>query len=130
MPVRKSARHYYGDTVRILFVLGALTLFVAESIGAELPLPIAGAVAAAVVLVIAAGITNPQQLWIHYVNELIAILGTLIFASRAIEYWRQGIGVLDISYLFTEVMALLSIIALYFATKTVRGVLLRPHFKE
>lgn len=130
MPVRKSARHYYGDTVRVLFVLGAVTLFVAESTGADLPLSITGAVTAAVILVIAAGITNPEQHWIHYVNELIAILGTLIFASRAIEYWRQGMSALDVSYLFTEVLALFSIIALYFTTKTVRGVLLRPRLKD
>lgn len=130
MPVRKSSRHYYGDTVRILFVLGAVTLFVAESVGAELPLSVAGTVTAAVILVVAAGITNPQQIWIHYVNELIAIVGTLIFAARAIEYWQLGLGALNVSYLFTEVMALLSIFALYFTTKTVRGVLLRPHFED
>ena len=128
-PVRKT-RHYYGDTVRVLFVLGAIVLFVAESTGAVLPLSLSGVVVAAVILVVAAGITNPQQYWVHFVNELIAILGTVIFAEQAVGYWRVSIAVLNISYLFTEVMALLSIIALYFTTKTLRGVLLRQHFVD
>ncbi len=125
-PVRRT-RHYYGDTVRVLFVLGAIVLFVAESTGAALPLSLSGAVVAAIILVVAAGITNPQQYWIHFINELIAILGTLIFAEQAVGYWRASASVLNASYLFTEIMALLSIIALYFTTKTLRGALLRPH---
>ncbi len=124
---RKSAPHYYGDTVRMLFVSAAVLLIVATTTGAHLPLSAANAIAVAVVLAVAAGITNPEQRWIHWTNEAIAILGTLVFAGSAIGNWRAGVGITDPSYLFTEIISLLSLASLYFTTKTIRGFLLRAH---
>ena len=126
IPYRKNTPHYYGDTVRMLFVSVAVLLIVAATTGARLPLSAADAIAAAVILAVAAGITNPEQRWIHWANETIAILGTLVFASSAIGNWRAGAGITDSSYLFTEIIALLSLVSLYFTTKTIRGILLRP----
>ena len=127
VPARKGIRHYYGDTVRVLFVCGAVLLIIAETTGAHLPLSPLGVVASAVLLVVAAGITNPEQGWIHFANEAIAALGTLVFASSAIGHWRDGAGIFDSTYLFVEIIALLSLLSLYFTTKTIRGTLLRPH---
>ena len=127
VPARKGVRHYYGDTVRVLFVSSAVLLVIAATTDADLPLSMIGAVAWAVVLVVAAGITNPEQGWIHFANEAIAIVGTLVFATSAIGHWRAGAGIFDSTYLFVEIIALLSLLSLYFTTKTIRGALLRPH---
>lgn len=125
LPPRPHVRHYYGDTVRILFVAIAIAMVVGETTGAALPLSATTAVIAAITFAVAAGITNPGQKWIHYINEALAILGALIFTTSAALHWRAGAGFFDPSYFFTELVAILSIIALYFTTKTLRGLLLR-----
>lgn len=126
IPHKFRYRHYYGDQTRILFVAWAIVLIVAKSTGADIPLTTMGAVATSVLLVIAAGITNPEQGWIHWVNGLIAIWGTILFGTTAIENYRAGVSLLDTSFVYIEALALISLIALYFTTRTVRGFHLRP----
>lgn len=126
VPERHEIPHYHGDNVRVLFVMSAVVLIVAQSTGAELPLSTTGAVMSAVLLVVAAGITNPAQGWIHWLNAFIAIVGTLIFGMAAVGHYRSGFSFFDSSFVYTEALALLSLIALYFTTRTVRGFHLRP----
>jgi len=126
--LRRNMPYYYGDAVRALFVLSALVLFVAQSAGAELPLSSTGAVVSAIVLVIAAGITNPAQSGIHWLNAFIALFGTLLFGSTAVDHYRVGRNILDPSFVYIEALALLSLVALYLTTRTIRGIIQRPEF--
>ena len=125
IPPRHHVRHYHGDTTRVLFVASAVVLIVAQSTGADLPLSTMGAVVSAVVLVVAAGITNPAQGWIHWLNAFIAVYGTLLFGMTAVDRYRGGTSVFDPSFFYIEALALLSLIALYLTTKTIRGFHLR-----
>jgi len=120
-----SMPHYHGDIVRALFVAGAVLLIVAQSTGADLPLSTAGAVVCAVVLVVVAGITNPAQGWIHWFNAFVALYGTLLFGTAAIGRYQLGISIFNPSFFYIEALALLSLIALYLTTKTIRGFYLR-----
>lgn len=126
IPQRQRILHYHGDEVRVLFFVGALVLIVAQSTGADLPMSTFGAVVVAVLLVIAAGITNPGQFWIHWFNALMAILGTLIFGTTAVAHYRAGLGIFDPSFTYTEALSLISLFALYFTTRTIRGLFMRP----
>ena len=126
VPPRHVIPHYHGDTVRALFFVGALVLIVAQSTGADLPLSTIGSVVSAVLLVIAAGITNPAQKGIHWFNAFIAIGGTLIFGISAVSHYRSGASIFDPSFTYTEALALLSLVALYFTTATIRGNIQRP----
>jgi len=119
--------HYHGDTVRFLFVAAAVIMLVAETTGASLPLPIFGIVTLAVILVIAAGIANPAQEWIHFINAILAIYGAVTFGLYAIQQYQTTHSFFSQTYLFAEALALVFLIAVYYTTKTVRGVLLRPH---
>ena len=109
----------------MLFVVAAVVLIIAQSTGAELPLSTTGAVIAAVLLVVTAGITNPAQGWIHWMNALIAVYGTILFGTTAVAHYRAGGNVFDASFAYIEALALLSLIALYFTTRTIRGFHLR-----
>ncbi|OGG78327.1 hypothetical protein A3A36_00825 [Candidatus Kaiserbacteria bacterium RIFCSPLOWO2_01_FULL_52_12b] len=122
VPPRREIPHYHGDNTRILFVVSAIVLIVAQSTGAELPLSTTASVVAAVLLVVAAGITNPEQPGIHWLNAFFAIFGTLLFGTSAVSHYRAGIGFFDGSFVYTEALALLSLIALYFTTRTIRGI--------
>ena len=108
----------------MLFVIGALVLIVAQSTGAELPLSTIGTVISAVVLVIAAGITNPAQSNIHLFNALLAVVGTVLFGITAVDHYRAGVSFLDPSFLYVEILALISLVALYHTTRTIRGMYL------
>ena len=119
--------HYHGDEVRVLFFVAALVLVVAQSTGADLPLSTSEAVITAVVLVIAAGITNPMQPLIHWFNALLAIVGTLLFGTTAVEHYRVGLTIFDPSFTYIEALALLSLVALYFTIRTIRGDLQREN---
>lgn len=126
VPPHREIRHYHGDNVRVLFVISAIVIIVAQSTGAELPLSTTGAVVSAVVLVVAAGITNPAQGWIHWLNAFIAVFGTLVFGMTAVSRYRAGMSIFDPSFTYIEALALLSLIALYFTTRTIRGFAQRP----
>ena len=126
IPPHHGRSHYHGDEVRGLFVISALVIIFAQSTGAQLPLSTTGAVTSAAALVIAAGITNPKQIWIHWINAFFAIIGTLLFGTAAVSHYREGISIVEPSFVYVEALALLSLIALHFTTRTIRGILLRP----
>ncbi len=123
---RHTIPHYHGDAVRGLFLVSALVLIVAQSTGAQLPLSTVGAVIVAVALVVSAGITNPAQSWIHWINAFFAVLGTFLFGTTAVEHYRAGMSFFDPSFAYVEALAFLSLFALYFTTRTIRGFYLRP----
>ena len=123
-PVREIP-HYHGDALRAIFVAEAAVLVVGAAMAVALPLSTAAAVLAAIVLVVAAGVTNPAQEWIHYVNGVLAVLGTFVFGVRAIDTYRGGV---DTSFVFVLALALMSLAALYLATRTIRGMILRERY--
>lgn len=122
--------HYHGVAVRILFIAAALVLLIAASTGATLPLSDTMAVLTAIALMIAAGITNPEQTWIHWINGGIAMIESVLFALGAIGYYRISRSIFDPTFLFTEILAVIFLLALYFSTKTVRGIFLRTHGRK
>ena len=126
VPPRRTIPHYHGDEVRVLFFVGAIVLVVAQSTGADLPLPTIGAVVSAVVLVIMAGITNPAQYGIHFANALVSTAGALLFGITAVDQYRAGVRLLDTSFVYVEMLAILSLVALYYTTATIRGIRQRP----
>jgi hypothetical protein len=121
VPPHREIPHYHGDQVRVIFVVSAVALIVAQSTGADLPLSTTWTVISAVLLVIAAGITNPAQFMIHWVNALIAISGTIIFGMTAVGRYRADVSLFDPSFIYIEALTLLSLMALYFTTRTIRG---------
>lgn len=127
VPPKREIPHYHGDKTRIIFVIGAIIIIVAQSTGADLPFSTIGAVVSATALVIAAGVTNPSQGWIHWVNALIAVYGTILFGMTAVEQYRSGTSLFDGSFIYVETLAILALIALYLTTRTIRGFHLKPN---
>lgn len=126
VPQHHRIPHYHGDAVRALFFAGAIIIIVAQSTGADLRLSTGGAITLAILLVVAAGITNPAKSWIHWLDAALAVLGTFFFGSTAVEHYRAGVDFFDASFAYIEALALLSLVALYFTTRTIRGFRLRP----
>jgi len=120
--------HYHGDTVRILFIGAALLVFLTQFIGTKLPFSTGGLMFIIVVLVVAAGITNPVQKWIHWVNIVISIIGLTIFGGLALSRASADASVFSESGL-VALLAILFVAALYLGTRTVRGLMV-PHIPQ
>ncbi len=120
-----STSHYYGDVVRGLFITGAVLCFLTQFFGTRLPFSPGALMLIIIVLVIAAGITNPVQHWIHWVNVVIASLGLLLFGGLALARLHSAADVFSQNGI-VAVIAVVFLAALYYGTSTVRGILV-PH---
>jgi len=114
--------HYHGDAVRGSFVIAAGLIFLAELLGGNLPFSTFLAVVMVVVLVIAAGITNPVQKWIHWVNVFLSISGLIIFGGIALARFKNDAPFSE-SFIIACIAAVF-LVALYLATRTIRGFML------
>lgn len=116
------AAHYYGDVVRVLLVVSAVVVFLLEFTIHDLPFSSSGVIALILVLVVAAGITNPAQLWIHWANLLIIAGNLIVFGSIALERFNVHSSQPTHAVLYALV-SLIFLVNLYFATRTLRGLI-------
>lgn len=118
-----QATHYYGDTVRIFLITGAVLMLVTLPVFRNLiSMPLWLSLIAILAIGVAAGLTNPVRAGSAWLNVFIAGAALLIFEYYAVDaYGRYGFG----SFLFIadQLLALDFLIALYYSVKTVRGML-------
>ena len=122
-PPTARHEHYHGDIVRVLFVVAAILMFLAEFSGTELPFSSAFSISIIVLLAITAGITNPVQMWIQWINAGISICGLLLFGSFALSHFREGNDFFG-NGVFVALLSITFLIALYFAMRTLRALML------
>ena len=114
--------HYYGDSVRALFVAIAIVMLVlAPFFGAYLPWALPFEIISAVALVCLAGLTNPKTKFIMMLNASVSALGLLVFEIVALSAYVEGNALLFIG---REVIAVCFLIALYQSMRTLRNMLL------
>lgn len=126
-PVPQAPTHYHGDTVRGIFLVAAVLIFATRFIGTELPFTFGAQMLLILTLVITAGITNPAQKTIHYVNMLVSVAGTLTFGGLAFSRIETSEALFSSEGLIV-LIAFLFLAALYFSTRTVRGLSV-PHVR-
>ena len=116
-------RHYYGDTVRRFFVVGgALMIATLPFVRDFLPTSIFAALVAILVVGFFAGLANPRQRWVAGLNLLIAIAAFLIFEYVAVSRYFAGDNAPPLWFIIlNQVLALDFFAALYYASKTLRG---------
>lgn len=120
-----NKQHYYGDLVRKLFMLSAIFMIVAlPFMTAYIEVPIYISILAALFISIFAGITNPLQRWVAFLNLIIAFLGAFIFELAAIDGYTTY-SVTHRAFWVNQIEAIIFMFALYYTTKTVRGMLLK-----
>lgn len=125
MSFRKGVpQHYYGDTVRVLFLLAALIMLVSLPIFVKMTgMPAYVSVLAILGLGLAAGVTNPEQVWDAQVNASIAVLGTVVFEGYAVTLYQKYQG--PSGFFYTNlVLGCIFFVAVYLSIKTLRGLML------
>ena len=118
----KRILHYYGDTVRRLFVLAALVMVITLPFFTDkIPEPLPVALIAILITGAAAGLTSPRESWTAVTNVLIAVGGVLVFEWHAVQWYSRY--QLANNYFWTnQLLAVIFLLALYFSFKTARRI--------
>jgi hypothetical protein len=121
--------HYYGDIVRKLFILSAIIMLGTLPFFANLlPAPFFSTIIVVLIIGVVAGLTNPRQLGIAVISVIIAILAFATFEYYAVISYLQY----SLSGLFwtNQILAIIFFIALYYSSKTVRGMMIKKKIKN
>lgn len=124
----KVLPHYYGDTVRKLFLIAAVLMLLTLPLLAHL-LPVSHFVPLFIVLAIglAAGFTSPNQKIIGVLDMVVAGIGVVVSGYYAIEMYsidHQDIHQ-KVALVSNIVFALIFFFAFYYSVKTLRGFFLQ-----
>lgn len=113
--------HYHGDKVRIIYILSALIILVTTPFFRE-KIPLTGyfSVFCVMVLTIFAGLTNPKSRSIITLNFFISIAAFLVFSHEALESYNSTNSA-DGFFLTGMLLSVISIFAIYYSSKTLRG---------
>ncbi|MEK7601791.1 MAG: hypothetical protein AAB480_04640 [Patescibacteria group bacterium] len=120
--------HYYGDAVRMLFLVAAVVMlggapFYADMLKQQLPFLIAGAA----VMVMLAATTSPWSVMVMRLNAVVSGVGAVVFEYWALMNYQTGTPV---EFALRQAIALMCMFAFYFALKTLRSMLMGTVGKE
>ena len=122
--------HYYGDTVRKLFLAGAVIALVFRPIYPDLvPLNSFLFIMAMIAIALVAGITNPEKYWTMISDLVIAGIAFIIFEYSAISQYI-AVSNLNFSFIVKQSLGLIFFFALYYSSKTVRAMYLKKQSAE
>lgn len=112
--------HYYGDYVRLIFIIAAaLAAFAIPVWGDVLPIGTFPQVVGIVILVLLAGLTNPHGTFVLWVDAIISAIGVLFIENTAISLYSID----EVAIFFVrEILVLLLLFAMYYSIKTVRAI--------
>lgn len=122
-PTSKLTEHYYGDLVRKLFMSAAVVMLVGlPFVYDNVPIPLFISLLAILVIGILAGLTNPKNFLIMFLNTLIALVAVVAF-----EFFAVSALIKNMAFFFVanQLLALIFLFALYYSTKSWRGKLLK-----
>lgn len=118
--------HYYGDIVRMLFLVSAMIMLIGLPVVSNyIAIPAIISVVGILVLGLAAGLTNPKQTWDAAINVAVAIVGFVVFESYAVSLY-QKLGMDNKFFIANLILGFIFLFAVYFSVKTLRGLLLKP----
>lgn len=117
--------HYYGDTVRKCFLFAGLLLLLAVLLDREfLSLYLFVGVFVVLLLTILAGLTNPQNKRFIMIDGIVSAAMFLVFEYLAVNAYLAAESLAGDVFYLRQALAVVFLVALYFATKTYRGLFL------
>ena len=124
----QSYSHYYGDTLRILFVTGGLIMLISYPFFSSLiHAPLSLSILACLALVIFGGLINPKQKWVIFLSAIVPIVAFLFFEYYAVYTYQNLAPTIELHVAFfwtNQILALIFFFATYLSIKTLRGALL------
>jgi hypothetical protein len=119
---KKNIRHYYGDSVRNMFVISAIIYAVALPLfGSLLPFDVYTGIGLVLLLVFLAGITNPHSQMLMFANVAVSGVGVYLMQTAAISFFGIDSSVL---FFLRQIVVILLLIAFYHSVKSVRNMMI------
>lgn len=114
-------RHYYGDTVRRLFVLSAIIMVLTlPLLQNRLPVPPLVSILSIVFVGLFAGFLAPRNKWSIRLDVVVSLFGLLVFEYYAVEAYKMY-SFSDIFFIINQILAVIFLFALYNSAKTIRS---------
>jgi hypothetical protein len=110
--------HYYGDLVRVLFLITAVFIGLALPLSGNIQLGVLFGGPAVILLAILAGYTNPHSSTILLLDAITAAVGVLAAETFAVVAYSVGNFFV---FALLEVAFALFLVALYFSVKSLRS---------
>lgn len=88
-----------------------------------LSIPAVFSVVGILVLVLAAGLTSPKQIWDAGINVVISVIAFVVFETYAVNAYSEH-GMNDKFFVANMALGLIFLFAIYFGVKTFRGLML------
>lgn len=115
--------HYYGDKVRAIYIgMSVFMLVMSPFIQNRLPFPTFLTVFGVLFLTMVAGLISPKAKWIVILNFIVSITALIIFGKESMVTYKNSLK--DIFFLGNLLLSIASIFAVYYSSKTLRGLLL------
>ncbi len=115
---------YHGTFVRKLFLAGAIIMLLTlPSLNPLLPVPAFVSVMAILVIGFIAGLTNPKQTSVTALNTIVAAIAFVVFEYYAIDSIRLMQATPELFWI-NQLLAINFFVAMYYSSKTLRGMLL------
>ena len=115
--------HYHGKAVRKMFLAGSLLMVTALPFFYELiPYPVYTTILATVVLIVSAGLTNPHRLLSVILDVFVSLVAVITFEYYSV-YIASAMPEEKFFFLVNQILAVIFLFALYFAIKTLRGMI-------
>lgn len=115
--------HYYGDTVRRLFLTaGIIIIITLPFFSALIPFPVVISSFGVLIIGFVAGMTSPRQSWVTILNVLVSVAGLVMFEYYAVAAYMLPQNQETSMFFWTnELLAVLFFFTLYYSGKTLRG---------
>ena len=120
--------HYYGDTIRNLFLMAAATfMLLAVFDRGLLVVYLFPGICTLLALVVLAGLTSPTKHFSIVADTILSAVLFVIFEYSAI-IGSESLAHLDIIFMLRQLLAVFFFLTLYFSVKTWRGAASQPPF--
>lgn len=118
-------RHYYGQTVRTLFLIAGAIMIVTYPFFSDLvSVPVYVSISIMVLLVVFGGLINPVQKWLLVISNLIPVVGLIVSEYQA-TYSYTHLSLVDdrtpVFFWTNQILSLIFFMAIYLSVKTARG---------
>jgi hypothetical protein len=114
--------HYYGDIARRLFLGGAIVMALSLTLETKiLPTTFFLTTLTVIALTILAGLTSPKQRSVILADTIVAAGMFVLFEYFAVYSFSQHNELLYVTFAVQQILALNFLVALYFCSKTWRG---------
>ena len=116
--------HYYGDTVRKLFLLGGVIIILTLPLFANL-IPVQSAISVLIIIALSflSGFVSPLHRAVAGLNALVSAGAVFFFEYYAVAAYilPEGTEHKDLFFYTNQVLAIIFFFALYYGAKTIRG---------